>query len=102
MRTQPIFGWLLLATLVSAGSIDLQAQQETLVRWQRAIIGADATTLTMSLPDDSPRIRSIKLAAQNGPVSLRRVQVTYGNGQVHFDERAITLQPNERGPDIDE
>src|SRR5262249_52938030 len=102
MRTQSIFGWLLLATLVNVGSVDLRAQQETWVRLHSAKIGADAATLTMSLPDDSPRVRSIKLAALNGAVSLRRVQVTYGNGQVPFDERAVPLQPNERTPDIDE
>ena len=61
----------------------------------RGAVEPNATTFTISLPEDTPRIRSIKLAAQNGAISLRRVEVTYGNGQVHFDEHGNYIPPDD-------
>ena len=90
-----------IAALVVTPSTSL-SQTPNWVRLHTAFVDGNSPTATVSLPEGSPRVRAVRLAALRGSVALARVVVTYSTGQIHFEERALTLKPGERSSVFDE
>lgn len=49
-----------------------------------------------------PRAMAVRLVARSGSVVVKRVIISYGNGQIHFEERRIQLNEGERSKPIAE
>ena len=70
---------------------------------REAIAGGPRQTIT--LPAGTPRSTALRLIAKGGTVSIARITVAYGNGQMHFETRPgnamILLRDGERTREID-
>ena len=77
------------------------AREGTWVRLHSARIDPVAPALTLTLPEDTPRIQAIRFVAPRGRMDVTRVVVNYSNGQVHFEDRAIALRQGEPSRTID-
>ncbi|MDX2155479.1 MAG: alpha/beta fold hydrolase [Hyphomicrobiaceae bacterium] len=56
---------------------------------------------SLGLPDDTPAVSAVRLAAKGGRVVLTRVHVSWADGSVHTEDRIINLLDGERTRPID-
>jgi hypothetical protein len=55
---------------------------------------------TIDLSKSSGKYRALRIVAKDGDITLSRVQVLYGNGAVHNEDRKIVLNQGERTKEI--
>jgi hypothetical protein len=90
------------ACLFLAVPAHAQTQGDQWVLLHRAVIDRKTSPQTISLPDDIPRTTALSLLARGKPIGLARMVITYGNGQIHFEDRELALEPDTRSRPIDE
>jgi len=89
------------AAIVAVAPAKLLSQQDKWTRLHTAEVDPKAAAVTIEIPENSERVRALQIAVTRGPVALSRLQVTYANGQVHFENRTYALQSGERTNEID-
>jgi hypothetical protein len=71
--------------LARAPALGARTDADSWVLLHSATVATKDGAQVLTLPDSAPRTLAIRLSAKGGPVSLTRVVVTYGNGQIHFE-----------------
>jgi esterase/lipase superfamily enzyme len=89
------------ASLASTSSVVL-AQAPSWTRLHSAPIDGKSPIVKVALPEGTQRVQALALVAQRGTIALARVVVSYNTGQMHFEERPISLRKGERSRAIDE
>jgi Protein of unknown function (DUF2541) len=79
-----------------------QAQKSdgNLVKIGTYTIDASKDRDTIDLSKSAGKYRAIRIVARDGDITLNKVQVLYGNGAVHNEDRKIVLNEGERTREI--
>src|SRR5438045_1330730 len=68
-----------------------QGQQDSWVLLKTETIDYSSNAQIIEIPSELPRVYAVRLRVPTGKLQLQRIIVTYGNGQQHFEERAIVV-----------
>jgi esterase/lipase superfamily enzyme len=94
-----------LAAVMLVTTLGAKADADRWVLLDSVPVNAASGTQVLTMPDGTLRTLAIRLSAKDGPLSLSRIVVTYGNGQIHFENRsehdAIHLAAGEHTQPID-
>lgn len=98
-----MFRRLILAGLaVAASGLVSAAGAENLVLLGSETVDASKDHATIDLSKSPGRVRGVRVRAKSGDIVLSRVQVVYGDGAMHNEDRQITLFEGERTRPINE
>ena len=78
-----------------AESSPLRAETASSGKWMRVgefVIEPRDETVHLKLETLSNRVHALRLFLPKDRITLNRVVVSYGNGQVHFEDRKILLK----------
>lgn len=71
------------------------------VRIAETSLEPGAKSARIDIGDNAGRLSAIRLYLPSGKLKLDRVAISYGNGQVHFEDRSISLHGGQRTMAID-
>lgn len=92
--------WLLLGAIVVAAGADDENAAWVRLGTLRVTAGADHDVLDLTKAQG--RVKAIRVASARAGVDIARLVISYANGQVHFEDRAIHLRAGDRTKAIDE
>jgi esterase/lipase superfamily enzyme len=99
-----ILVWLSICSTLGWGATAADAQSGALA-WEKiatVALAKGASTATAALPENTKRAFGVKLSLTQGVLNVRRVVVTYGNGQQHIEEKITRIEKNGETQPIDE
>lgn len=89
--------------LPPSAAVRAQAPGDTWVSITTGTINPAARNHRFDMSSASGRSKAVRLSVRQGSITIERVVVTYGNGQIHYGdlEKPLTLQSGENTPPID-